>query len=177
MATKKRRVKRHNPNKRATRFFERATIWTFEAHRDVNGEQLHPQGMLKTARGDEELEKRIVAGVMYQPAQQWFFAVRVIWDCGNGEIAVDWRSDTVTGRLHGNGQKYWQLRDDVLEKRKLDQIIDVGWIAQTYRSVSPEHEPDRLEAMMQFQLGGMTEYRQQLWREVNEDVKEQREAA
>jgi len=118
MATKKRRVKRHNPNKRATRFFERATIWTFEAHRDVNGEQLHPQGMLKTARGDEELEKR-----------------------------------------------------------KLDQIIDVGWIAQTYRSVSPEHEPDRLEAMMQFQLGGITEYRQQLWREVNEDVKEQREAA
>jgi len=158
MATKKRRVKRHNPNKRATRFFERSTIWTWEAQRDASGDQLHPQGMLKTARGDEELEDRIVAGVMYQPAQQWYFAVRVIWALGNG-------------------QKYWELRDKVLAKRKLSQIIDVGWIAQTYRSVSPKQEPDRLEAMMHFKLGGVTDYRQQLWREVNEDVAEQRKAA
>ena len=169
--------KRHNPNKRATRFFERSTIWTWEAMRDVNGDQLHPQGMLKTARGDEELEDRIVAGVMYQPAQRWYFAVRVIWALGSGEFAVDWADATVNGRLHGNGKKYWELRDQVLAKRKLSQIVDVGWIAQTYRRVSPNQEPERLEAMMHFKLGGVTEYRQRLWREVNEDVAEQRRAA
>lgn len=170
MSTKKRRTKKHNQHKRARDFFIGATIWTWEGLRDVNDEPFQ-RGMLKTARGFEELEDRIIAGVMYQKAQQWIFFVRALCKSPDGAVWVS-SSDPVTinGRLHGNGDKYWRLRDEALSQQRTDQVVDVGWIAQLYRGRSPEHDPEKMDAMRQFELGGITDYRQEVWRYVNTEI-------
>ena len=164
------RGKKHNPNKRSRGFFTGTTIWTWEGLRDVNDEPLQ-RGMLQTARGYEELEPRIIAGVMYQPCSQWFFFVRALCRTPSGTTWVS-RSGykTISGRLHGNGNKYWALRDDVLAKQRLDQVVDVGWIAQLYRGPSPEHDAEKMEAMRLFETGGITDYRQSVWRYVQEEI-------
>lgn len=180
MARKKQKPrlrKKHNADARARRFFDRATIWTWEAQRDANDEQLHPQGMLTTAKGFEELEERIVAGVMYQKANNWFFAVRALCAAPDGSTWVSYEFDHIGGMLNGNGDKYWPLREKVLNRQRLDQVIDVGWIAQNYVKQSPAEDPERLSAMMEFRTGFITDYRRDLWRQVHDDVMSEGQAA
>lgn len=170
MPQSRNRRKKHNPNKRSRGFFSGTTIWTWEGLRDVNDEPLQ-RGMLQTARGYEELEPRIIAGVMYQPCSQWFFFVRALCQSVDGKQWVS-MSDPhhISGRLHGNGETYWRLRDQALAQQRLDQVVDVGWIAQMYRGQSPAHDAQKLEAMRLFETGGITDYRQSVWRNVQAEI-------
>ena len=170
--------KPHVDHERAKQFFIGTTIWTWEGLRDVNGEP-YQNAKLWTPRGVEDLSDEVIDACMRQPNNKWLFFVRAL--CHSPATNHTWvqpsRARNIEGRLRGNAKRYWELRDDALETLKTDQIVDVGWLAYLYKGPCPVNDIEQFEAMKQFELGGITDYRQQLWREVNDDVAEQREAA
>jgi len=171
MATKKRRVKRHNPNKRAQRFFSNTVIWTWEADLDEqDGTQL-AAAKAKTPRGWEILGPDTTHSIT-RYRNNWIICVRAFCRNVHGEEWVEEEVRIVENQALNDFQDlYHELRAEVLSAQRLDQVVDVGWIAGTY---GKEANDERLSL---WGLGHYTPERQATFRAVNEQYLEERKAA
>jgi hypothetical protein len=80
--------KRHNPNKRAQRFFASTVIWTWEADRDPATDTQYATAKARTARGWELLAPKIVNAIV-QYRNNWIITVRAF--CRDATGLNGWR--------------------------------------------------------------------------------------
>lgn len=172
MASKKPRRKKHNPNKRAERFFSKCRIFTWEADREHSGDIQNAVAEARTIRGWERLNGDVASAIV-RHRNNWIICVRALCQNANGEEWVEQEVRIVRGRVLQEFEDwYHDMRTQVLAAQRLDQVVDVGWICGTFRT-TPDDEGLSIHG-----LGASTPERRAMWREVNADYQsEQREAA
>ena len=164
MPTRKPRRKRHNATKRARQFFGNVRIWTWEADRS-NTDQQFATVQARTARGWETLTGRVAQAVTEYP-NNWIICVRALCRAG-GETWVEDETRIIRDvALSDFSGLYMDLRREVLAAQRIDQVIDVGWIAGTFTKEARDHE------LVMHGLGTVTESRQAVWRRVNSELME-----
>ena len=162
MPTRKPRRKRHNPHKRARQFFGNTRIWTWEADRGADDSQL-ATAQARTARGWETLTGRVAQAVTEYP-NNWIICVRALCATATDTWVEDETRIVRDVALSDFSGLYMELRKEVLSAQRLDQVVDVGWIAGTFTKEARDHE------LVMHGLGTVTESRQAVWRRVNEEV-------
>lgn len=163
--------KRHNPNKRAQRFFSSVVIHTWEADRDPKTDTQYATAKARTPRGWEWLPPRTVQAIT-QYRNNWIICVRAFCRNAVGEEWVEEETRIVRDVALGDFRDlYHDLRAEVLKGQLRSQVVDVGWVAGTYGKQAND------ERLSLWGLGHYSAERQQVWREVDEAYTENRRAA
>lgn len=163
--------KRHNPNKRAQRFFSSVVIHTWEADRDPKTDTQYATAKARTPRGWEWLPPRTVQAIT-QYRNNWIICVRAFCRNVAGEEWVEEETRIVRDVALGDFDGLYQdLRAEVLNAQQTSQVVDVGWIAGTFGAVAND------ERLSLWGLGKYSPERQRIWREVNEAYLQRGEAA
>ena len=171
MATKKRRVKRHNPNRRAQRFFGNVVIFTWEADLCPETGMQQAVAQAKTPRGWEALGPDTTQSIT-RYRNNWIVTVRAFCRNVSGNEWVEEEVRIIENQALSEFQDlYHELRAEVLSAQRLDQVVDVGWIAGTYLKNADD------ERLSLWGLGHYSPERQATFRQVNEQYLDERKAA
>lgn len=153
--SKKRRIKKHNPNKRAQRFFSRMMLWTWES--EAEGEQQIAYGQNWMGAFWRDLQQREIQEVMRRN-NNWVVICRAlcrvddhVWVESEARSARDTKVSDFEGMFS-------EMRTGIFQKVKLAHVYDFGWIISSFGKT------DRIDDNLEMKyLGEPTKLRRELW--------------
>lgn len=158
--SKKKRNKKHNQVKRARRFFSNVRIWSWESTVVTDGAR-YAHGECKAGFVWRDLDQKTVNAIVKRN-HNWVVCCRALCMSG-GKTWVE--SEIRSARdikVNELSDEFEKLRKEVLDAQRLDHVIDVGWIVQTFG------EKDRIDDLIECaHLGPITKERAEAWAESN----------
>ncbi len=135
--SKKKRIKKHNPDKRAQRFFSNTRLWSWESTVIEHGERIS-HGEVKAGFAWKPLTQKEV-NFLIKKNNNWAICCRALCKLGKDvwiETSLRSARDIKINEL---AEVYDVMRQEVLESVKKCHIIDIGWIVQSF------HKADRID--------------------------------
>lgn len=161
MAHKKKRRKSHNPDKRARRVFENTVIWYWESNFNIEIRKPFYDGYAMCGAVPRHMTHKDVLQVA-QRTNNWSICCRAIALLGDDPVIESVWANARDVKLTEIGTIYEELRIKCLEHRKFDQIIDVGWLAMSFKDNPEQRQNERLK------LGEINKMRQLRWQTVDD---------
>lgn len=150
--------KKHNPTKRAQGVFSNATLWSWESEYDLKTSERILNGYCRVGYVKRWLTDSQILQLANRPHNWSIMCRALVWyQDGTTDIfnAIYDERQCELARLEEIARK---LRKTVMSKVKRADVVDVGWLAQTYSS-TPRTDGD-IELIG---LGAVTEARKTLW--------------
>lgn len=169
MSTKKRN-KKHNPDKRAQRFFSNTRLWSWETMRDSKGQRLS-HGEARCGFVWKPLSQREVDNLITRN-NNWAVCCRALCHV-NGSTWIE--SEIRSARdikVNDFADLYDDLRNAVLSQVRLSHVVDVGWIVQSFGKF--DRTDSNFELVYQ---GEITQERAERWAEQNKTYRQEAKAA
>lgn len=159
--SKKKRTKNHNQVKRAKRFFSNVRIWSWESTAVSEGERI-AHAECKAGFIWRDLDQKTVNAIVKRN-HNWVVCYRALC-MSNGSVWVESEIRSVRDvKVNDLGEEFEKLRNEVLEGQRLSQVIDVGWIIQTFA------EKDRIDGLIELaHQGPINKERADAWAKSNE---------
>ena len=127
------RTKKYDKHKRAQLFFSNCRLWSWETMIDDGIRYSH--GEVYRVPIWQELTQKQVAGLKSKN-NNWVVCCRVICIDKNGESYIDSDSRSLRGvKLNELAPIYEQMLTEVLECIPSEDIVDIGWICQSFNKV------------------------------------------
>jgi len=164
MSNKKSGGKKHNADKRATKFFQNARLWSWESQ-STNGKRF-VEAETKCCISWTALTPRI-ANKVVASTNNWLVCCRAVLMFPDGSTAIE--SEEVQCRnkkVNDFAEVYDEMRARVLASAQEAHIVDVGWICQTFQT---QAQLDKIN-IERVHVEPVTILRQMQWQE-NKDVK------
>ena len=159
--SKKKRTKKHDPNKRARRFFSNVRIWSWESTVASEGERF-ANAECKTGMIWRHLSQKHVNGIVAR-THNWVVCCRALCRL-KGDVWVESEIRSARNiRVNDLAEEFDRMRIEVLNSVQLAHVVDVGWIIQSF------HENDRIDDLIEIaHQGEVTEERAKAWAKSNE---------
>ena len=164
MSKKIRKPKKHDADKRATRFFQNARLWSWESQ-TKNNERI-VEAETKLCVHWQDLSPR-VSNKVVSSTNNWLVCCRAILLFQDGTTAIE--SEEVQCRnkkVNDFTEIYDEMRARVLASAQEAHIVDVGWICQTFGS---QKQLDKIE-IDRVHIGSVNILRQLHWRENKDKI-------
>lgn len=166
--SKKRRVKKHNPDKRAQRFFSNTRLWSWESTVVTEGQRIS-YGKVKLGAGWKYLSQKDV-DYLIKKNNNWVICCRALCKLG-AEVWVETSMRSARDiKINELAHVYDEMREEVFSQSKRCHTVDVGWIVQSF------HKADRIdnEDFYLTDLGEVSDERQAAWAKSDETYLETR---
>lgn len=127
--------KHNNPHKRGQRFFGRSRLWSWESELDADRTRIaYAEG--RFGAGWVSIPPDVVRALVARP-QNWIVCCRALCQQGDGDEWLETEIAEVRDlQLNNLEPIYADMRKGVLASVHPAHVIDVGWIAQTWRNAS-----------------------------------------
>lgn len=138
--SKKKRNKKHNPNKRAQAVFNNTRLWSWESMIEEDGTRIS-YGEAKIGFNWIPLSQKQVNAVVINN-NNWTICCRAY--CRNAATNEEWLETSIRTiidvKINDLSNLYAEMRDEVIETLReadeLNTIIDVGWILNSFGASS-----------------------------------------
>lgn len=164
------RRKHNSPHKRGQRFFGRSRLWAWESDLDADGTRLaYAEGYF--GAGWVQIPPDVVRALVARP-QNWIVCCRALCRHPGGEEWIESEIASVESlKLNELEPIYADMREGVLAAVHPTHIIDMGWIAQTWRERANRERDEAAEAALKRKpwymahVGQAAELRRSAWLE------------
>jgi hypothetical protein len=166
--SKKRRTKKHNPDKRAQRMFSNVRLYSWESTAVTEGQRIS-HGEVKLGMAWKQLSQKEV-NFLIQKNNNWVICCRALCKLEKDVwIETSMRSARDI-KINDLSRVYDEMRDEVFQQTKKAHTYDVGWIIQSY------HKNDRIDDNFELAyLGETSEKRREAWLKSDEGYQDRRE--
>jgi len=157
--------KHHNAFKRCQQVFSNVRLWSWESMREDGVQIAH--GMARIGFVWRDLDQRQVSSIV-DKSNNWAIICRALCrfpgdtdDCIEQELI-----SLPMVRVNDLQEQYRKMRAGVLASVNKRHVIDVGWIVQSYKDVTPVDD----EYLPLFQKGRVSEERRNQWLLTDADI-------
>lgn len=159
--------RKHNPDRRAQRFFSNTRLWSWESTVSSEGYRIS-HGEVKCGFLWKQLTQKDV-NFLITKNNNWAVCCRAVCKSG-ADVWVETSLRSARDlKINELADVYDTLRLEVLEAVQSRHIIDIGWIVQSF------HKKDRIDDGFELvELGELTEERREHWLKSNETYHERR---
>ncbi len=141
-----------------------ARMWSWESDRGTEAQFVSAQ--VKMAFGWVTVDGQLAMPIVRQ-ARNWMLMLRVILWYPDGKVDIQTAITHKRGvNLNALEEESKAMRAEIIKTAKMEHIVDIGWLAETFDKVPRDTEQDMHE------IGDITEQRQMLWNySFSEEVK------
>ena len=131
--SKKKRVRKHDADRRATKFFQNVRLWSWESNTGEDGKRF-VEAETKLCVMWDALTPR-VANRIVSSTNNWLVCCRAVLMFADSTTAIE--SEEVQCRnkkVNDFAEVYDEMRARVMATAQEAHIVDVGWICQTFQT-------------------------------------------